>query len=763
MPPEVKVRLSVEGTPEALAAFKAVQAQAQATGKASGKAFAPLSGALSGIKGLLASAAAAFSVGALLSFGKQALDNVDKLRHLAEALGTTVEHLSGLSVAATLADSDLEMLSTTMGILAKNVDALKNKSPAATAAFARLRLTAKDFPGEDTSVWFETVARRLNEMEKGGTKTAIAIALMGRNGKAALPIMKELGELGGLQGAEARARAMGVFVDATTLVLIEQLTSSMKILKMEATGAALQFSEGFGPSAVQTMGALSASTDGTANSFRGLGEMLGWILGSIVPLINIFDQVAMNLATWGLSQAASITALWLAVSGRGEEARALLDRLKSELRVMDEEVATRIAARNAGMKAPPLPAVKGDSERDKIKAAADAAATARAKAAFEAALALQKQAVEDELALALQGIKHQEEAAKRSYETGKSSLEEYYTKRRQIAEKAVSAEIDALDKEWRLSAKEQDPNKRAAEQARITAKATSLGAGFTDQLNQLGAEQSDAEAKLARERLKFEQEYLTAQGHTHAAEMADLAEKVAAYQEWWDAADAEMRKGMPTPAAFGAALGKSKTDILTMKDIADAAGNALGSWLGSSINQVKSLGEAFRSLGLSIASAIQQLVGMTIAKKLLGFMGFSEGGAVQRRAGGGRVYGAGTSTSDSIAAFLSAGEYVLRASSVTSPGMLPFLEAANRLDPAALQLARSFGPQMQLRDPAGESLRRMAEGGIVQAHSATANLAGELTFVLPPGVELQINAPENVRQLIKVVHEHKRAFNKVLE
>ena len=230
MPPEVKVRLSVQGTPEVLAAFRSVQAQAQAAGKSSGRAFAPLAGALSGIKGLLAGAAAAFSAGALMSFGKATLDNIEKLGRLADELGTTVEHMSGLSVAANLADSDVETLSGTMGKLTKSVDDLRNGSPTATAAFARLGLTAKDFPGEDTARWYETVAIRLSKLADGGSKSAAAMALMGKNGRAALPILKQIVVLGGLQGAEAKAQAMGVLVDATTLALVRQLGDSMKIL-----------------------------------------------------------------------------------------------------------------------------------------------------------------------------------------------------------------------------------------------------------------------------------------------------------------------------------------------------------------------------------------------------------------------------------------------------------------------------------------------------------------------------------------------------
>jgi hypothetical protein len=64
-------------------------------------------------------------------------------------------------------------------------------------------------------------------------------------------------------------------------------------------------------------------------------------------------------------------------------------------------------------------------------------------------------------------------------------------------------------------------------------------------------------------------------------------------------------------------------------------------------------------------------------KSALRAFGFSAGGEVQGLAVGGRVTGPGTGTSDSIPAYLSAGEFVMRASVVAQPGVLAHLEALN--------------------------------------------------------------------------------------
>jgi hypothetical protein len=734
VPPEVKVRISVEGTPEALAAFRSVQAQAQVTGRASGKAFAPLSGALSGIKGLLAGAAAAFSVGALASFGKQVLDNVEKMGRLAEELGTTVEHMSGLSLAATLADSDLETVSATMGSLAKNVDALKNKEPAATAAFHRLHLGAKDFPGEDTALWYGVVADRLSKIADGGAKTAGAMALMGKNGRAALPIMKQYVELGGPAGAEAAARAIGVYVDAQTLRDVRALGDSLKLVKMGAAGAALEFSKGFSPALVRTIDALAGSADGAASSFESMGQMLAWLLGLAVPAVNVFDQMAMNLARWGLGVVASMDATRLAALGRFTEARRTLDALKWQREDMDAEVASRIAARNRAIKAP-VPDVKSPPGRDRVLDDPKAAAK---DAAASAALARQKQAIEDELKLKLDGYKVDEDDAKRAYDGYLMGLDDYFARRRELVEKRLAAEIAALDQQRALADKEKDPAKRGAEQDRIATAASSAALEAEAQLKDIASEESDASDKSLQASLAALKKILEARGEVHKARMLEIAEEAQVERERLtragsspgdvEAGVANFRGQLEARADYEDQLRQAQADLEAVKSldnitpediarlnaVADALGRvavalgpsavkdakdfkreatevvttereltatgrtfagALGSWLGSSINQVNSLSDAFRSLGLAIMQAVQQMLAMKIAESLFSLI---PGMSATKKARGGLIRGPGTSMSDSIFALLSNGEYVVRAFAVAQPGVLAHLEAINR-------------------------------------------------------------------------------------
>jgi hypothetical protein len=823
MAPEVKVRLSVEGTPEALAAFRSVQAQAQVTGRASGKAFAPLAGALSGIKGLLAGAAAAFSVGALVSFGKGVIDSVESMGRMAVGLGTTVEHMSGLSVAATLADSDLETVSGTVGKLAKSVDGLKNGAPAATAAFARLGLTAKDFAGDDTAVWYETVARKLSQLADGGAKTAVAMALMGKNARMALPTMKQLIDLGGLQGAEARARAMGVMVDAETLARVADLADAMKILKMEATGVALQFVRGFSPGVVTAIESITKSVEpGGTSAFQALGVAIGWCLRAIVGLGAIGFAV-LN------SRIEATRATLLALQGASELiARGKFGAASTVLRVLDDVYAeidrkekSAIADAWALMTTPPpaLPGAKTPDGRDRVQDEAEAVAAS-------AALARQKQAIEDELKLKLSAYKQEEDDAKRAYDGYLIGLDRYFALRRDLVEKRLAAEVDALNQQRALADKEKDPAKRGAEQGRIATVASAVALEAEAQLKAIASDEAEAINQAAMAALEAHKKIHQARGEAHEARMLEIAQEALSERQLLARAGVkgpELEAGVAafkaravaladfeeqlrqanatlddlqgsadvTPeqiqrlrdlataleqaaGAFGPDAVKNVQDVTdsldemaargdTLKPWAESLESALGNWLGSTITQVNSLSDAFRSLGLAILQAVQQMLAAEIATQILSWIPGTKQ-APTGKAHGGLIRGPGGPMSDAVFALLSNGEYVVRASAVARPGMLGHLEAINR------------GAAPRYANPADDvipGIRRYALGGLANARpmaaagSSGVQLSGGASIELSEGliarrVDAYLQSSEGQRTQIKIINKNRRVIGGAL-
>lgn len=103
------------------------------------------------------------------------------------------------------------------------------------------------------------------------------------------------------------------------------------------------------------------------------------------------------------------------------------------------------------------------------------------------------------------------------------------------------------------------------------------------------------------------------------------------------------------------------------------------------VTQTKSVGEAFRSMALSIVNSIANIIAQTIAWQVVNSIlpgaagprpALLSSGSTISAATGGFIRGPGTGTSDSVPARLSAGEYVLRADRVKDIGV-DVLDAIN--------------------------------------------------------------------------------------
>ncbi len=125
-----------------------------------------------------------------------------------------------------------------------------------------------------------------------------------------------------------------------------------------------------------------------------------------------------------------------------------------------------------------------------------------------------------------------------------------------------------------------------------------------------------------------------------------------------------------------------KNLVRSWEDTTNLLKNASASWTQGFADQLTNLvtkGKAdFKGFAASILSDIAKIL---IEKELAGIVslvvpGFAAGGLVQGFAGGGSVSGAGSSTSDSIPALLSNGEYVISAKGVQRAGT-QLLDAIN--------------------------------------------------------------------------------------
>ena len=130
-------------------------------------------------------------------------------------------------------------------------------------------------------------------------------------------------------------------------------------------------------------------------------------------------------------------------------------------------------------------------------------------------------------------------------------------------------------------------------------------------------------------------------------------------------------------------VNKSTSDRVA-EVILDSQG-ALQNFFQNVLTGAKSFGDSLldfvNDLLNNILASITKMMASAIVNKFLssffgGVFGFAEGGYVRGYASGGTVWGPGTSTSDSIPAMLSRGEYVMNAAAVRRLGV-PYLDMLN--------------------------------------------------------------------------------------
>lgn len=212
---------------------------------------------------------------------------------------------------------------------------------------------------------------------------------------------------------------------------------------------------------------------------------------------------------------------------------------------------------------------------------------------------------------------------------------------------------------------------------------------------------------------------------------------------------------------IGVSVELASNSFARFRDQAEQASvNALTDFLDNGITQAKSLKDAFRQLALSVISDLKRIAAQALATSIVrglsaafGASGTGGGGGGGGGAGGfalgGLLRGPGTGTSDSIPAWLSTGEYVVRASSVRRPGVLQALEAINSGS------ARGFA-----RGGLVDVMPRFAEGGLAEAGVA-GSFRGRLEVGLADGLSAR-STPSSEDFIIDVIRRNPRRIGELI-
>lgn len=216
-------------------------------------------------------------------------------------------------------------------------------------------------------------------------------------------------------------------------------------------------------------------------------------------------------------------------------------------------------------------------------------------------------------------------------------------------------------------------------------------------------------------------------------------------------------------------VARLKIEIASLKTVTDEVAvringdtqNAFATMFEQIGSGAKSAKDAFADFARSVLASINRIASQKLAESLFGAMGGGGGsggfgafisGLFNGFATGGLVSGPGTSTSDSIPARLSAGEYVLRAAAVRRLGV-DFLHALN----GGLSVPRWQGVRLAF-----------AEGGLVPpaAPATTGGGAGQavrIVNVIDPSLAADyLTSPAGEKSILNILSRNGSAVREIL-
>lgn len=166
--------------------------------KAVGDAMESITGAIDLAKKALVIFAGAASVQAFAGIITGAIEGAAALNKLAAQTGATVESLSGMKGIAKIVGSDIEVVATSMNRLSKSMAVANEDSKGTSQAIQALGIDFDKFKGMKPEEQMQAVAKGMDQFADSSGKSAIAMALYGKQGATMIPFLKELAATGEL-------------------------------------------------------------------------------------------------------------------------------------------------------------------------------------------------------------------------------------------------------------------------------------------------------------------------------------------------------------------------------------------------------------------------------------------------------------------------------------------------------------------------------------------------------------------------------------
>ena len=263
--------------------LKAFQKQVESVGKAIGTA----------IGAGVVLAAAAFET---------LVASAGDLKDLEEQTGALAEDLGSLAIAASVAGTSVADIASQANKLTKNLSGVDDESKAAGAALAALGIPIEEFKKLDPVGQIDALSKAFNSFADGSQKTAVAMALFGKNGAAMLNVFKELDAEGGRNAilTQQQIELADEFIDrqkrqAATIKAYAQAgaTDLLPVLNDLTTAAKELAAEFFG---IDAAGKKLAGESPVKAFGEGAVDVLAFVVDAAQGVVRTFQAVGTGIA-----------------------------------------------------------------------------------------------------------------------------------------------------------------------------------------------------------------------------------------------------------------------------------------------------------------------------------------------------------------------------------------------------------------------------------------------------------------------------------
>jgi hypothetical protein len=520
--PDVRVKLSAEGTQQVVAALKKVQSESNRAATAQATGFGRLNSVLGNTTGLLTALGVTVGLITLKNFIGNAINAADTLKELAGQTGASVRNLSALSLVARTADSDIEQVGSALMKMNKSIGEAIAGAPAMGATLRDLGLDLKDFKGKDAVEIFELIAKRLVAIPDAALRGRAAMQIFGRSGAQLIPTMRALAEEG-LGNVIRRAEQLGVLIDVDLARASDKIKDDVEILKMQSEAMGVRFVSGFGPQLSQTLQSITGDLAQTTKSWEVFGNAIGYVIKFIVSTVaNGFDTITTLVTNQVFRLTAGAKALWMIAKGRADEAKAYWQEamLAADENYRAFEARVQARAQAMGMLHIPVPATTEEGGGGGEEEGADPAELAAKRAQ------VMQGVLDREIAMSQMSGSLRNKAEKRAFDEGLKDVHAYYAARRQIAEDSFAKTEEVLNKKRELLAAEVDPTRRLQDEAKIEDELGRARLQREEEIADATHEEAQAVRQLSADRLTLEQKLLEAQGRRQEAALMGIDEEI---------------------------------------------------------------------------------------------------------------------------------------------------------------------------------------------------------------------------------------------